>query len=842
MYTSRSKFLSMLLVLLASAVLAISTCIPQALAVYKYIDTEKDTEIWLVGLVEGEASYLTLEGNIESVTETGLYEPGFSVDGRAAFYLRGKIKGEYIIKAIYDTAKENPENKLFSALDPDKYYPIYGDSSSLERVGESQDKLYIRIERHKSFISYGSYETDFNATKFTSYNRTLQGIKTYYVAEQGHYNIAAFGAITPQVTYRDEIRGDGTSGYYRLSHKNVIEGSDKVVIETRDKDDPYEVIETESLERDKDYFLYYSPGLIMFKEPVPSRDEDGNPIWIVVDYEYMPDEDALEHYILGFRGELEPTDNLKIGVTYISDRDSPEANQVYGLDLAASLGSDGKYELSAEYARSVNGTDAADAAGNSDSSAFSAEVTTSFIPNLKLKGYYGEIGRDFHHPQKTYDAGTQKYGVSAETQLIKGLGITVERAYLINRIEESSTISKTVGLAYEAGRFTIKPEYTQEQYSHSVDPTKDKLTTRTGLIVEARLTDKFTATAGYETELIEQATEKTEADTTKLGAKYQFDPKTEIFTEYDITAEADKQTTATTVGVNRKLGETTDAYAKYTIEGGMGEERSQASIGLNTRLVLTDELSANLALERQTVSDEEGQKDTNAYSGALEYLPPDKDLKSTLKYETRLAPDETKKMVTFATIGKLSPDLSAIAKYEYGDTQNNATGGLTFLKSKAIFGLAYRPVDNDRLNILTKYELEKLKDVTETSSTDTDTATASIEAIYELTPKLQLFGKYALRKKEENSTPPLITSTIDLSIAGATYKLTKRLDLSGEYRVMHLRQAEETRTGFAVELGYYLTQQLKPILGYAWTAYNDLRFSENDYWVKGLYLRLMYKF
>jgi len=837
--SSRGNFLSMLLVLLASAVLAISTCIPQALAVYKYIDTEKDTEIWLVGLAEGEASYLTLEGNIESVTESGLYEPGFSVDGRVAFYLRGKIKGEYIIKAIYDTAKENPENKLFSALDPDKYYPIYGDSSSLERVGESQDKLYIRIERHKSFISYGSYETGFNATKFISYNRTLQGIKTYYVAEQGHYNIAAFGAITPQVTYRDEIRGDGTSGYYRLSHKDIIEGSDKVVIETRNKDEPDEVIETESLERDKDYFLYYSSGLIMFKEPVPSRDEDGNPIWIVIDYEYMPEEDALEHYILGFRGELEPTDNLKIGATYISDRDSPEANQVYGLDLAASLGADGKSELSAEYAHSVNG---ADDVGKMDSSAFSAEVTTSLIPNLKLKGYYGEIGRDFHHPQKTYDLGTQKYGVSAEAQLIKGLGITAERAYLINRIEESSTISNTVGLAYEAGKFIIKPEYTQEQYSHSVDPAKDKLTTKTGLTLEAKLTDKFTATAGYETELIEQATEKTQVNTTRLGAKHQLDAKTEIFAEYNITAEADKQTTATTVGVNRKLGETTDAYAKYTIEGGVGEERSQASIGMNTPLLLTDELSANLALERQTASDEEGQKDTTAYSGALEYLPLDKDLKSTLKYETRLAPDETKKMVTFATVGKLSQSLSAIAKYEYGDTQNNATGGLTFLKSKAIFGLAYRPVDNDRLNVLTKYQLEQLKDLTETPSTDTNTATASIEAIYELTPKLQLFGKYALRKKEETSTPPPITSIMDLVIAGTTYKLTKRLDLSGEYRVMHLRQTEETRTGYAVEIGYYLTQQLKPILGYAWTAYDDLRFSENDYWVKGLYLRLMYKF
>ncbi len=53
-----------------------------ALAVYKYDNEEKDTHIWLVGIAEGETAYLTLEGNIEPVEESGLYEPGYS-------YIRG---------------------------------------------------------------------------------------------------------------------------------------------------------------------------------------------------------------------------------------------------------------------------------------------------------------------------------------------------------------------------------------------------------------------------------------------------------------------------------------------------------------------------------------------------------------------------------------------------------------------------------------------------------------------------------------------------------------------------------------------------------------------------------
>ena len=98
-----------------------------ALAVYKYDNEEKDTHLWLVGIAEGEAEYLTLEGNIEPVEEIGLYESGYSYDGRVALYLRGKIKGKYLINALYDTAKENPEDKLFRApLNPINTIPYMG--------------------------------------------------------------------------------------------------------------------------------------------------------------------------------------------------------------------------------------------------------------------------------------------------------------------------------------------------------------------------------------------------------------------------------------------------------------------------------------------------------------------------------------------------------------------------------------------------------------------------------------------------------------------------------------------------------------------------------------------
>jgi len=660
--------------------------------------------------------------------------------------------------------------------------------------------------------------------------------------------LTAFGAITTQIAFHDEIRGDGTSGYYRLSHKDIIEGSDKVVIEVRDKDDPDEVIKSESLKHDIDYFLDYSEGMLLFKEPVPSRDDDGNPVWIVIDYEYMPESGDLKHNILGVRGEVEPSNNFKMGATYLSDTDSPSKSQVYGLDITGSLGSNGgnlekpKAKVRAEYAHSINGAEAI----NPEDNAFGAELTTKPIENFELKGYYREVGKDFHHPQKNYDVGTQKYGVEAEVKLAEKLGLTGKQSYIINKINENETVISKVGLPYKTDSFTIEPEYKQTRYFDSLDPAKDKLTRDQGINIEAKLSDKFALTGGYqieETEFINNPAEpKEKANTTGLGGKYELNEETEVFADYSINNQNGKQTTATTVGVNTKVFDNTNLYTKYTIDGGIGGERNQASIGMNTRVILTDGLSANLSLEKDLVR-EEGKADegTTAFSGILEYLP-DEDLKSTLKYETRLAPEGTKKIITYNTVGKMSEDFSLIGKLEKYEEYNNTSPELEFARQKYLIGLAYRPVNNDRFNALLKHEKEELKDLTEEPITNIITITSSIEGIYDLTPKLQLFGKYAIRQKEERSVPPSTTSTSDLLIASATYKFTPRLDLGGEYRIMRLREAQESKSGYSLELGYYLVKQIKLILGYAWTSYDDVRFSENDYWVKGPYLRLLYKF
>ena len=110
------------------------------------------------------------------------YDKKYYVNGRLAFYLKGKVKGDYLITASADT-REQPFRHLFTNfdskdpryllrnLDPNKYYPVYGDDSTLVDDAPTRGKFYVRIERGDSSIIWGNFKTSINGTEFVRYER-----------------------------------------------------------------------------------------------------------------------------------------------------------------------------------------------------------------------------------------------------------------------------------------------------------------------------------------------------------------------------------------------------------------------------------------------------------------------------------------------------------------------------------------------------------------------------------------------------------------------------------------------------------------------------------------------
>ena len=276
----------------------------------------KKNDFLFVVLADGKAGFNEVRGNIEPVGNDKRFQDGFWSEGRIAYYLKGKIKGKYLVTSSFDTDRENKE--LFRDLDPDKYYPVYGDGSTVNyEASDTQGMLYLAVEWDKSKVMWGNYNTGLTDTELASFNRTLYGaklhIETVSTTPSGKplTKIIVFQAQAKQKAAHNEFIGTGGSLYY-LKHRPVIEGSEKVAIHVRDKNTGLVIAEVQQVEGE-DYEIDYSNGRIMFFRPVSqiaaadsiisSSLVDGDPLYVVVDYEYEVNENEFSDWSYGGRVE-----------------------------------------------------------------------------------------------------------------------------------------------------------------------------------------------------------------------------------------------------------------------------------------------------------------------------------------------------------------------------------------------------------------------------------------------------------------------------------------------------------------------------------------------------------
>lgn len=63
-----------------------------------------------------------------------------------------------LLTMAYDSDK-NKHDRLFRDINPDEYYPVYGDASAKGFDAQSSEKFYVRLDKGRSFIMYGDMKT-----------------------------------------------------------------------------------------------------------------------------------------------------------------------------------------------------------------------------------------------------------------------------------------------------------------------------------------------------------------------------------------------------------------------------------------------------------------------------------------------------------------------------------------------------------------------------------------------------------------------------------------------------------------------------------------------------------
>ena len=354
---------------------------------------ELSKEAWFL-LAMGESLTGALGSELDGVqahTSTKIGDQIY-VHGRAVAYLKGRVKGDeilggffknYEVTAHLDTAKQQAFESYFrQMIDPDRYYPVYGDSAQEIMDVNSRGPLYVLVKADKSLLQVGNFRTQLKGIELLNYDRSLYGSQVSLDLNQGDWRHQAqlFGASQDQAEKHAyvELRGTGGSLYY-LPHRELVEGSERLYVIERDKISNMERRRV-TLSRNLDYTIRYPDGRILLMKPIssttmdsvgalpqPSGSQvalDGHPTFIAVEYDHRDarqnGEDAWGAYIRETWQQQKPNSAnqhqaFSIGGGFIQEQQGDVADGHYRLwGGHLSYQHARKTGFAIEYAKSVN--------------------------------------------------------------------------------------------------------------------------------------------------------------------------------------------------------------------------------------------------------------------------------------------------------------------------------------------------------------------------------------------------------------------------------------------------------------------------------------------------------
>lgn len=807
-------------------------------SVQAYVSVDLNTPVekfTLVGLLSGTAQAASARLDSADVNSSKAYPDGLTTDGRAAIYARGTVFGNYRLTASFDNNRRNT-SRFFRDLDPDVLYSIYGDNSMLVYDAQTTHPLFARLEHNKTYAMFGDYITDQTKQEFTSYNRTLYGFKAGH--QDNNLRLTTFASITDRTVVQLELRGTGLSGFYNLGYLNVSPGSEKVRIETRDRFHSEILLKQTEEYRFSDYEIDYAQGTIFFKQPVPAIDAQGNPVYIVASFEAY--DEQKKSYVAGGRVEHDVSGMLTLGVNGVVEEQEPSNYSLIGADMKLRL--DERSTLSGEIGRS----DRLGGAGL----AYKIETAVTPLRDLSLNGYYRKVDKEFSNITQSgsgRELGTKKYGAGGSYQAQTGTKLSADFYRSLQDATDGTADIRSLAGSVDQTISSIVTGMLRLEDIRYTGPARDtshsELSTHS-LLASARVnvaaTQKLNLGLQHDRNLGE------DQDITKPNG-------TMIYADYKVIEEITLQgqekifedgSSLSSIGVNAAPFEGTSLYGKYEIGNAIGQHRNMLSIGLKNRVRLPYDLFGNIGFERakslETRLVETPTEDHIAYSGSLEYLP-ERPMKATAKAEYGENNLSTKSNYFFGFDMRVLRDVSVIAKGTLSYDKARQGSGYQD-RSHLILGGAYRPVDNNLLNIIGKLELKK-DDNHYLAPFDASRATiVSVHAFVEPIRRVELGCKFAYKRGVEQSVDFYFKTHTYFYLISGRYNISDKVDIGGEYRLMRQKEAQDWLIGYNVAVGTVVMNNLRVEGGYNFKGYKERDLVDFSLWSKGPFIRMSYKF
>ena len=796
----------------------------------------------LVGFAEGSAAYNTLSDNAVAAMGAG-HEDGYADEGRVAFFAKGSIKGEYLLTVAYDSARDRGEtrSRFDTVVDPNAYYSLYADTSEQRFEAPSQRKLFVKLERNQFVALFGDFDTGLSVTDLARFERRFNGFKSDFRGDNLGYSI--FAAESDQAFHRDEIRGDGTSGLYQLSSAPIIANSDLVKIEVRDRFDSGLVISETRLARFLDYNLDPLNGTIFFKRPIPSRDLDFNPVYIVVEYESVSN--AGEDLIAGGRGSIRLADDkLEFGITHVNDSTSGAEADLTGVDMRWQIND--QTLVKAEIVE----TNTTTLAGDQRGSAQSIELEHNG-EKIDVKAYVREVDEGFGLGyQSAADRGFRRLGLDVRAKINDRFSVEGEAGWQQNLETEDIRNLIRTQVRYERKTFNVSVGllHTEDKFEDGESRASDLAELGVSKkVFDSRLTLRASASAAL----------SADAESTDYPERFVLGADYSITKNVDLIAEYEKASGSGIDSSSSRLGVRATPWSRATLSSYLTEEVSEfgprlfANIGLVQGFQLNDRWTMDIGIDnsntlmdsdarvfdpdRELVSGSLNEDFFAAYVGAM-YSAENWSANSRFEIRDSDTEDRTSLLVGWYRQPTVGHGLSAGLTVLQSDNISGNTTNAADLK----VGWAYR-MANGTWSFLDRVDLV----YAEASLTGVDQSSwrfiNNFNANRRFSAAMQMSLQYAFKYVRSEFDGDGYTGYTDLIGFDLRRGIRGKWDMGTSVSVYHSYESKVVDYGFGLDVGYNIRDNMWLTLGYNIAGFHDSDFSQARYTAQGPYLRFTMK-
>ena len=221
------------------------------------------------------------------------------------------------------------------------------------------------------------------------------------------------------------------------------------------------------------------------------------------------------------------------------------------------------------------------------------------------------------------------------------------------------------------------------------------------------------------------------------------------------------------------------------------------------------------------------------------------------RFEHGAGRDQTVWLVRNTASIQLNPDWRALGRLNFAIADDNGSSLRAADYIEGVLGFAYRPVRNDRLNVVARFNyFQDLGPVGQITAGGTGNSPkqrsviGSVDVNFDLSDTLTIGAKYGYRQGQvslDRTSDTFVSSNTHLGILRFDWRPVKQWDGVVEVRYLSNDLAGDKRWGGMAAIYRHLGNNAKIGIGYSFSDYSD-DLTDQSYSSKGVFVNLLGKF